>query len=371
MKARRIPFLILNSVLFTIFLQPLQGAPSFSLFASSPWHHYLEGAGEQREELDQLFSSLSSEDSPENRFILIQEIIKVMNNSSSSKLLNLFLTTYVEKQPKDPYNGYYLMVVAQRYRTDGAAPFAAHYYERILRNYPDLLVRGRSIHYLCLTNLIEIGGAADIMVTYYKELLSRFEDDIEKGPIYYYLARAYEELGEWDLSMQAYRQFLQYPETAVQGAPDALETVRPIVEYYDYKNKDWTFPTLEELISSVTYAVRIRSSRLLGRYRSKVNFFAVSWEQEKVDANVEFLAGLGGFMNQRIYHDAELDPDSNNREAYLRTSGWSYRIRTWYLYFRKIHFPADPEIHGRWEWAGIYFGEKPFTGSVEPGDDDN
>ena len=24
----------------------------------------------------------------------------------------------------------------------------------------------------------------------------------------------------------------------------------------------------------------------------------------------------------------------------------------------KVNFPADPEIHGRWEWAGIYFGEK-------------
>ncbi|MDR1596788.1 MAG: tetratricopeptide repeat protein, partial [Treponema sp.] len=45
-------------------------------------------------------------------------------------------------------------------------------------------------------------------------------------------------------------------------------------------------------------------------------------------------------------------------EAYLRTWGWSQYISTWYLYFRKINFPSDPEIHGRWEWAGIYYGEK-------------
>jgi len=42
----------------------------------------------------------------------------------------------------------------------------------------------------------------------------------------------------------------------------------------------------------------------------------------------------------------------------LRTWGWHQYLSTWYLYFRKIYFPADPEIHGRWEWAGIYYGEK-------------
>ena len=71
-------------------------------------------------------------------------------------------------------------------------------------------------------------------------------------------------------------------------------------------------------------------------------------------------------MEQRIHYNRDLDRDSNTREAYLRTWGWSYRIKTWYLYFRRVHFPADPEIHGQWEWAGIYFGEKPFAGTNAP-----
>ena len=71
-------------------------------------------------------------------------------------------------------------------------------------------------------------------------------------------------------------------------------------------------------------------------------------------------------MTSRLRCASELDPDSNAQEAYLETWGWSYyRIRTWYLYFRKVHFPADPEINGHWEWAGIYFGSKPFSGSEE------
>lgn len=363
----------LSLLLFFYFFAVLSGSLSawslLSLFQKPDWHHYLSGTAQEREELDQLFSSLSGEESPENRFILIQEITKVMNSNDQGDTLGLFLTTYVEKHPKDPFNGYYLLIVAQQYKQDGALPLAAHYYERILRNYSDLLVRGHSIHYLCLNNLIEIGGSADIMVSYYKELLGRFESEIDKGPIYYYMAKSYEELGEWDLSMQAYRQFLQHSDTPVPGVPDAVEQVKPILEFYDYKNKSWTAESLEDLIARVTYALRARSPRLLSRYIAKVNFFAVSWEQEKVEANTDFLAGIGGFMDNRIRYNAQTDADSNSREAYLKTRGWSYRIKTWYLYFRKIHFPADPEIHGRWEWAGIYFGEKPFTGSSENGDE--
>jgi tetratricopeptide (TPR) repeat protein len=363
MKRNRV---LLSALLFA-FIVPGQtfGDVSTLLFSKPPWHHYLAGDDAQKEELKQLFTALDEEKSPENRFILIQEIVKVMNSTSRKELLNLFLTTYVEEHPRDPFNAYYLLIVAQQYKQNGAAPFAAHYYERILRNYSDLLVRGQSVHYRCLTSLIEIGGPANIMVTYYKELLGRFEKDIDKGPIYYFLAKAYEDLGEWDLAMQANRQFLQYPDAQVPGVPAAVDMVRPVVEFYDFKNKDWTADTLEELVDKITYALRIRSPLQLTRLRAKVNFFAVSWEQEKTQADMEFLAGLGGFMNQRISYALDLDSDSNSQEAYLRTSGWSYRIRTWYLYFRKIHFPADPQIHGRWEWAGIYFGEKPFTGSVQ------
>jgi hypothetical protein len=60
----------------------------------------------------------------------------------------------------------------------------------------------------------------------------------------------------------------------------------------------------------------------------------------------------------RIRYSDELDASSTANEAYLRTWGWTQTISTWSLYFRKIHFPLDPEINGHWEWAGIYYGEK-------------
>jgi hypothetical protein len=59
-----------------------------------------------------------------------------------------------------------------------------------------------------------------------------------------------------------------------------------------------------------------------------------------------------------VHIDADLAPFSNDREAYLKTTDWNFRPPTWYLYFRKADFPANPDVNGQWEWAGIYFGEK-------------
>lgn len=330
----------------------------------NPPPYYIVGNEKEKDELLQLSQAMDEQSSnPEANFILIQEITKILHGQGEIEILNLFLTTYVEKNSEDPFNGYYLLLTAQNYLDSGAMPFAIHYFDRILKNYSDLRVRGQSIHYICLSNLIKLVDKPQNKVDYYKELLSNFSDDIEKGPAYFYLAKTYEELGEWDLSIQAYKNFLQYPESKVPGYPDAVKQIRPIIDFYDYRNKNWIRENLNDLVNSVKYAIRNKDFRRLSIYRAKINFFAVSWEQVKTEANPAFLDKLNTFMKNRVRYSAELDRDSNLQEAYLKTWGWSYRIETWYLYFRRVNFPANPEIHGQWEWAGIYFGAKPFSRS--------
>ncbi len=326
--------------------------------------YYLAGTKEQQKELIQLSKMLEDKArTPERNFIVIQEIIKILHTAGALEKLNLFLTTYVEQNINDSFDAYYLLIVAQNYLDTGAAPFAALYFERILNNYADLLVHGTSVHYICLSNLIKLVNNPDVRINYYKELLSRFKNEIDPGPMYYYLAKTYEELGEWDLAIQAYKNFLKYPEAKIPGHADAQKEIKSIIDFYDYRNKNWTMANLDDLVKAIKYAIRKRDYRRLTRYRAKVNFFTISWEQEKVPAKAEFLSHLSVFMHQRIRYADKLDRDSNSKEAYLKTWGWSYRIRTWYLYFRRVYFPADPEIQGQWEWAGIYFGDKPFSGA--------
>ena len=48
-----------------------------------------------------------------------------------------------------------------------ARPIARYYLERIIKNYPDLLVQGQSVHFLCLQNLIRISETSGNRITYY------------------------------------------------------------------------------------------------------------------------------------------------------------------------------------------------------------
>ncbi|MEW5817081.1 MAG: hypothetical protein AB1798_17005, partial [Spirochaetota bacterium] len=131
------------------------------------------------------------------------------------------------------------------------------------------------------------------------------------------------------------------------------------------EDKNWTMQNLDELVKQIKGAVYNVSANQLAKSMAKVNFFTRSWEQKEAEGEADFIYHLNAFLNPSVWTAPALDKNSNAQEAYLKTEGWSFRISTWYLYFRKINFPADPERHGQWEWAGIYFGEKPFASSEQ------
>ncbi len=300
----------------------------------------------------------TEEEVGENRFILIQQVSNRLLAAGEAGKLILFLTTYVEKYPNDPYNAYYLAIVAEAYKEQGAVPLTVHYYERILMNHPDLLVAGSSIHFRCLQELITLIEDPYYKIEYYKELISRFSDFIDPGLTYFLLAKNYEEVGDWEQAVRVYQKFLKYPETEIPGFPNAHHKIREKVEFH-YSVKEWTVDNLQNLVAEIKRAIYTRSARRLLQYKAKVNFFTMSWSQQESDEHVALVFDIGAFLHtSRVIADDELDIDSNSGEAFLRTTRWSYRIPTWYLYFRKVDFKADPEINGRWEWAGIYFGEK-------------
>jgi tetratricopeptide (TPR) repeat protein len=324
-----------------------------------PDRYYIVGSGQEKKEMLQLFSLLEEgEKQGEDTFIIIQQIAVRLHKAGENGKMNLFLSDYVEKHPEDLYNSYYLLLVAQNYLEEEAYPFAAHYFERILGNYPDMLLQDTSVHLICLQELKVIEQTPEYRVEHYIDLISRFGEEIDIGQTYYELAGIYEQLGEWEQAIQAYSHFLKSPETEIPGERNAYREVEDFVEFYN-SDKNWTIENLDELLGIIRNAIRRRDSRTLTRYKAKVNFFAMSWEQEYSDENSQVIFDLGTFLRKsNVGTSASLDITSNAEEAYLRTWGWSYRIRTWYLYFRKVRYPADPEINGRWEWAGIYFGEK-------------
>jgi hypothetical protein len=322
--------------------------------------YYITGTGETRETLESLFGLPAlEEEGGEERFRVIWEIASVyIQQKEYSKLIN-FLSSRINQHPDDLYNSYYLFMTAYAYVQLEADSVAALYFNLIIKNYPDLKVLGQSIHLACLNRLITLVDNPEQKVWYYEELISRFPGEIDLGAAYFMLAQAYEQIGEWNSSLRAYTQYRQsYLGTVINGFPNADVYAQQLVDFNN-SSKNWTFESLPALVNAVTGALDAGSGGRLEQYRAKVNFFARSWGQEATDearGMADF--NLSDFMRgSRIRYANELDAGSNANEAYLRTWGW-FNISTWYLYFRKIYFPSDPEIHGRWEWAGVYYGEK-------------
>ena len=327
------------------------------LFGCSADHpEYRVGNRQYDRQLVELLALLDRETGgAEQRFVIVQEISKVLRAAGAPRRALLFLTTYVEQHPADVYNAVYLMAAAEGYRELEAAPQAAHYYERAL-DYPDALVAGRSIHLASLSELIALERDPRRLAELYEELIDRFRGAIDPGRSHFYLARAYEALGEWEQAVGAYRVYLQHA-TAIPGFPNVHREILDKVNFH-FSDKSWVMEDLDSLVAEIKRAIGARDLRALNRLRSKSGFFTMSWEQQVADESAAQVFDLAAFALARVRFDAELDPDSNANEAFLRTTGWSHRVRTWYLYFRRIDFKADPEIDGRWEWSGIFLGEK-------------
>jgi len=323
--------------------------------------YYIIGTKEEKETLKNFFTMLTfEEENSQEQFTVIREIANTyIEQREYGRLIN-FLSARIHHSPMDPYNAFYLFMIAYGYQQMNAYPIAALYFDRIVKNYSDLSIMNRSIHLASLNELTTLVDDPQQLVWYHEELISRFPSQIDIGLSYFMLARSYAALGEWNSAIRAYSQFLSYPGSNIPGFPDADNYAKRLVDLNN-SSKDWSFENLDSLVNAIKAAFDAGSSGRLWQYHAKTNFFTRTWEHgDAYDGGVAGHAvfSLADFMRgRRIRYDNELDVSSNANEAYLRTWGWS-NIPTWYLYFRKIYFPLDPEIHGRWEWAGIYYGEK-------------
>jgi hypothetical protein len=321
--------------------------------------YYITGDKGQKEVFRDLFTLLEIDgQTGVSQFPVVQEIAKEYAREREYGRLINFLCSWSRGHPEDPYTAYYFLMVAFAYIQLEAYPMAAIYLDIIVKNHADLIVQGESIHFIALNRLISLVTNPERLIGYYEALISRFPDKVDLGRAYFMLGRAYEQTGNWNGAIQTYTKFLPYYGTVIPGFPDAYTYAKQLVDFNN-SPKDWTFENLNALLDAIRSALDTGNSVRLRQFRAKVNFFARSWEQEDEDNASMAEFNFSDFMRgNRIRYAAQLDSESNANEAFLRTWGWSQYISVWYFYFRKIYFPPNPEIHGRWEWAGIYYGEK-------------
>ncbi|MDR0322669.1 MAG: tetratricopeptide repeat protein [Treponema sp.] len=350
---RKLVFLVKITLLLSVFI-----AFSCTIDTAGIDSYYITGSKQDREKLVELFRLLSMEESgDEGEFAVTREIATTFARLGDYERLINFLSAKTINNPADPYNSYYFLMIAYANIQQGSEPIANLYFDLIIKNYPDLIINDESIHLVCLRHLVKQNNSPQRQVWYYKELISKFPEQTDLGTAYFMLGQACERVGDWNGAISAYTSYLPY-QTVIPGFPTSFQYAKHQVDF-SKTQKDWTFESLNDLRRTVENALDTGNAYALMRCQTRVNFFARSWEQiETEDIGLRRFNLVSFMSGNNIRYAPNLDSSSNSNEAFLRTTGWSLTLPTWYLYFRKINFPQDIEIHGRWEWAGIYYGEK-------------
>lgn len=295
---------------------------------------------------------------PAERVILAEQIFAKMQDSAATQLVPLLVSRLVALHPDDPYLPWYLYMAARSHERLGDKASAIFGYRRVYHASNDILVGGQSIRFLAIQKLLDYDEDRYNQIELQKTLIEHFADRIDPGLAWYNLALAYEAAGLFKDSFAAYRSYLSYPGTIIPQKPNEEKRVQEMLQVAETK-KNWTRSSLDQLLAEIRHALSVKDVDKLLALQTRVNFFSMSWLQEKNDYNSQANYNFKRFLetSKHIYTDPELDSSSNSREAYLKTWGWNTYIPTWFLYFRRVNFPADPDIHGNWEWAGIYFGD--------------
>ena len=349
-----------SGILSFLFCAAITFTTIFLWGCDTPGNFVPPNLNDEQEALFQLLGSTAPE-AVDQQFAIVNQIAVNMYSGDDTDNLILFLTDYVDKHPENPYNSYWLLMTAMASEKQNSIEAAAYFYKKILNFYPDLTVQGKSIYQTCLEKLITAPITPEEKVKYYSMFISLFPKNEDIAKYYFMLARAYEETGEWKLSIQTYSTYLSYKEASniqIPGIPNAYSYAKKLVSFNN-SPKDWTLESLDDLVNRIKKNLTTGNAQGVEQYRAKVNFFAMSWPQDATDDGQEVDFTMKEYMNKKRIRCAEtIDKSSNSTEAYLRTWGWENGMTIWYLYFRKVNFPADPDIHGQWEWAGIYYGEK-------------
>jgi len=288
--------------------------------------------------------------------IFLEKMYEYRVSHNQHRELIYFLEQFSSDFPNDPYQVYLTYLIAQTYENLGEHKLATLSYNRAIRSGPDVVVEGKSIHYLCIQALLLSEKNLLRRISLYEELLSRHGTMIDRGSIYYYLGELYEKGGFFQKSIGAFTHFLEYPGTAIPGRQLVHQQVREKLSLYS-ASRDWSLANRDLLVQEIRKSIRARDVQMLMNLQAKVNFFSISWLQEKSDFNSVIAFDIGRFSINTVNFSDHLEYNSNDQEAYLKTWGWSTYIPIWYLYFRKVDFPADAEFNGTWEWAGVYFGD--------------
>jgi tetratricopeptide (TPR) repeat protein len=290
--------------------------------------------------------------------LYLQQLVELAQTGEERSNAIRTLLAFHARYPYDPYGAFVSLILAEAFENEGQTSFSRHYYERSLRYPLDVRVSGEPVQLRAARKLYSVETDPARKITLARMFIEKYASFVDVPRLLYELGFLYEQNAQFDESYKSFTEFLKNSGSVAQSDPNTVDDIRNRLNLYTLK-RDWGYKSLNDLVNRVKTAIRAKDVRTVSLLRSKNRFFSMSWLQEKNDFNsvIDFDMNRFIYNSSGIYFENQLEPFSNSQEAFLKSRGWGVQMPVWYLYFRKVDFPADPNYHNSWEWAGVYFGD--------------
>jgi hypothetical protein len=288
-----------------------------------------------------------------------EEIRDLFISAGKSNELTRYLGIQAQLKTEKDLQAYLFFILSDIYWATGSRDVALLYMNMIPEGSYDIRYNYQPIGYYLSKRIISSNANAKTKIRMYIHLLDRYSDMIDIPYTLNELAQIYKSELDIQKTISSYQEIIRtahlYPN--INDSINLKEIKRELAFYKSRKR--WIYKDLEVLINNIKYAIMKQDMKLLRRYVSDVDFFVqVSHKVHKKTWTLNQLQ-IYRRWNRRIVFSEKLEDYSNENEAYLKTSNWTFpNMKTWYFYFKRVEYPFDDRYDGGWEWKGIYFGER-------------
>ncbi len=311
-----------------------------------------------------------NQENDEISFQLIKKIVALEEGQSDSQIrssnttLIRLLKNHITQHPDDKYILFYTYTLGTLYKERQNTHLARYYFQNVVNKFIDATGQRTQnskniLLYRSLLALSDLNKNPFNLVFYHEALLQNFTEQLANPDNnLYLLGQNYDAIAEWDKAYANYQTVLLSPRhTLQQDAYGRREKIFFRLERKRAKRKTVVWNNAEEARRSIRYALyNYNNNNAIKRLRSP-GFFTAHWNESLLDPNAHVpnfdITAVVARSNLSVTN--EFSPFSTEHSKLWKTTGWG-RIPTWYFVFSQIREPDRPEINGKWEWSGIYFG---------------
>ncbi len=256
------------------------------------------------------------------------------------------------------FKSFIYFLIGNTYKQNDKYEESLFFYDKVDPKYYSLTYDNSPIGYAIGLSVIKSAKNHQAKKKAYNILLENYKELIDVPYTQYELALLYKDELDMDTACSIMEKIIkEAPKYRYSGSNINYSVLKEEIGYYNMK-KNWIYKDLDVLIKNIKYSIIRRDLPALKRCISKSQFDCIVGQKTKLISWDFSELQIQKRWHTNIVFSNELEPQSNENEAWLKTYNWGFpQLHTWYFHFKRINYPYDEKIDRGWEWQGIIFGD--------------